>query len=53
MYMYLGGFKACVHSNTCLVIIERTLGPRQRVLKGIEKIPHDPSYDGVVVQSDQ
>lgn len=46
-------FKLVGHSDTCPILIERTLGPRQRVLKGIEEIPHDPGDQGVVVESDQ
>lgn len=42
-----------IYEGTCLVGIERTLAPRQRILKGVEKIPHDPGHDGVVVHAHQ
>lgn len=38
---------------TCPVSVERTLAPRQRVLEGVEQIPHDPGHDGVVVHTHQ
>lgn len=40
-------------SPTCLVSIEWTLAPGQRILKGVEEIPHDPGHNGVVVHPDQ
>lgn len=45
----------CIHSLpfTRLVFIERALTPRKGVLKGVEKIPQDPCYYGIVVQSNQ
>lgn len=44
-------FKQELH--TSFVSIERTLAPGQRILEGVEEIPHDPGHNGVVVQTHQ
>lgn len=33
---------------TCMVVVERTLAPWQRVLERVEEVPEHPRQDGVV-----
>lgn len=40
-----------MNSITGSVFIHGTLTPWQWVLEGVEEVPHDPGYDGVVVHS--
>lgn len=36
---------------TCAVLVQGTLAPGQRLLEGVEEVPHDPGDDGVVVEA--